>query len=90
MDGTGEITQPELNKLLNDMGYRLGQKFYTFIGNKFELVDNRGIKFDDFMYVCILLNIVTGMFAKMDYKHENEVDLNYEQFINIVMDVTSI
>lgn len=72
------------------LGYRLGQKFYTFIGVKFNLVGNRGIKFDDFMYICILLNIITGMFAKMDYKRENEIELDYEQFINIVMDVTSI
>lgn len=71
-------------------GYRLSQKFYTFIGVKYNLVGDRGINFDDFIYVILMITLITRIFSSLDYKRENEIDLNYEQFLNTYMDITSI
>ena len=69
-------------------GYRFSDKFYSFIIKKFGS-DGVQIVFDDFLFICLMLHMLTGVFSSKDTRRAGEIDLPYDQFVETVFDVNT-
>jgi hypothetical protein len=63
---------------------------YSFLAGKFEKKDEaQGIAFDDFLFICINLHMMTGVFSNLDKGRTGEISLSYDQFVDTVFDVST-
>ncbi|XP_028406676.1 programmed cell death protein 6-like [Dendronephthya gigantea] len=87
-DRSGTIDARELNVAFGSFGYRLSPQFTDLCVRKFDRTNTRSMKFDDFIQCCVMLKTLTDAFRKHDASQTGVVQINYEQFLEMVLNHT--
>jgi len=72
---------------MSNFGYRLSDPFVSMAMQKYDLKRQGHIKFDDFIRLNFVLQTYTAAFRKADTDQDGWVQLSYEQFLTLVMEV---
>lgn len=59
------------------------------MATKFSREKDEQLVFDDFLFICIQLHMLTGVFSSLDPRRTGQIDLTYDQFVNTVFDVNT-
>lgn len=91
-DRSGTIDGAELAEALRSFGYNLSPTLLTLIEQKYasSIVWDRmgpppGITFDRFVRACVVVKTLTEAFQRADTNRNGWVNLNYEQFMRMVL-----
>ncbi|KAF8894463.1 hypothetical protein BD779DRAFT_840029 [Infundibulicybe gibba] len=90
-DRSGSIEGRELAEALRSFGYNLSPPLLTLIEHKYASEPTigygppPGITFDRFVRACVVVKTVTEAFQRADSDRDGWVQLNYEQFMSIVL-----
>jgi len=87
-DRSGTIDANELNTAFNSFGYRLSPQFCNLCVQKFDRASTRTMKFDDFIQCCVMLKSLTDSFRRFDSNQNGVITINYEQFLEMVLNNT--
>ncbi|XP_019639705.1 PREDICTED: programmed cell death protein 6-like [Branchiostoma belcheri] len=85
-DRSGNIDAQELNNAFRTFGYSLSASFCGMIVTKFDRSSNRTINFDDFIQVCVMLKALTDKFQQKDVHRRGVIRINYEEFLEMVLE----
>ncbi|KHJ42028.1 hypothetical protein D918_07918 [Trichuris suis] len=66
------------------LGYRFSPHFYEVLLRKFDRSATGNVKFDDFIQLCIVLQILTASFRERDTDLDGWVTISYEEFLTMV------
>ncbi|OUC40187.1 putative EF hand [Trichinella nativa] len=83
-DNSGNIDKNELMTALTTFGYRFSPQFYELLLRKFDRTATGHVNFDDFIQLCIVLQILTAAFREKDTDLDGWVNISYEQFLTMV------
>ncbi|KIM87576.1 hypothetical protein PILCRDRAFT_815137 [Piloderma croceum F 1598] len=90
-DQSGSIEGRELAEALRSFGYNLSPPLLTLIEQKYASGPAAGygpppgITFDRFVRACVVVKTLTESFQRADTSGSGWVQLNYEQFMKIVL-----
>jgi Ca2+-binding EF-hand superfamily protein len=90
-DRSGSIEGHELAEALRSFGYNLSPSILTLIEQKYALGPSAqygpppGISFDRFVRACVVVKTLTEAFQRADTDRDGWVQLNYEQFMKMVL-----
>ncbi|KZO98312.1 EF-hand [Calocera viscosa TUFC12733] len=89
-DRSGSIDGRELKNALEQFGYRLTPKILRLLEIKYGAGESRvdlkpGMTFDRFVRACVATKHVTESFQRMDEDRDGWVQMNYEQFMTVVL-----
>jgi len=90
-DRSGSIEGRELAEALRSFGYNLSPPLLTLIEHKYASALSTGygpppgITFDRFVRACVVVKTLTEAFQRVDNDGDGWVQLNYEQFMSIVL-----
>jgi Ca2+-binding EF-hand superfamily protein len=90
-DGSGSIDGHELAQALRSFGYNLSPGLLQLVEQKYASGPSSGygpppgITFDRFVRACVVIKTLTEEFQKVDTDRDGWVQLNYEQFMRIVL-----
>jgi len=90
-DQSGTIEGRELSEALRSFGYNLSPPLLMLIEQKYASGPATGygppigITFDRFVRACVVVKTLTEAFQQADADHDGWVQLNYEQFMKIVL-----
>jgi len=87
-DRSGSIDEQELAQAFTSFGYRLTPQFCQLCVRVFDRHNVRTMKFDDFIQCCVMLKTLTDAFRKHDTNQNGVIQINYEQFLEMVLDNT--
>lgn len=87
-DRSGTIDQQELHRAFTTFGYRLSPQFCSLCVRVFDRTDVNTMKFDDFIQCCVMLKTLTDSFRKFDTNQCGVININYEQFMDMVLNNT--
>jgi len=87
-DRSGSIDQAELSQAFASFGYRLSPQFCTLCVRVFDRSSANTMKFDDFIQCCVMLKSLTDSFRKFDTNQNGRIQINYEQFLDMVLNNT--
>jgi len=85
-DRSGTIDCGELNRAFQAFGYRLSMDFCRLCVRVFDRNSVNSMKFDDFIQCCVMLKSLTDAFKKHDHQLRGVIHINYEQFLEMVLD----
>jgi len=94
-DGSGAMERHEFKNALKTFGFNLSDKFIDSLIHRFDLkggrvkgnVQGRGtVSFDNFIQACVMIRSLTDQFQRMDTDRDGVVQLQYNQFLEVVMD----
>lgn len=83
-DNSNNINKNELKTALTTFGYRFSEPFFDVLMNKFDRSRKGVIFFDDFIQCCIVLHMLTQVFAAHDTDRDGIVTIGYEQFLQMI------
>ncbi|KAI0928818.1 hypothetical protein AcW1_005948 [Taiwanofungus camphoratus] len=90
-DRSGSIDGYELAEALRSFGYNLSPSILTLIEQKYASGPSAGygpppgITFDRFVRACVVVKQLTESFQRVDTDRDGWVQLNYEDFMRIVL-----
>ncbi|KIY66100.1 EF-hand [Cylindrobasidium torrendii FP15055 ss-10] len=90
-DRSGSIEGRELADALRSFGYNLSPAIIGLVERKYASEPATGygpppgITFDRFVRACVVVKTLTESFQRVDTDRDGWVQLNYEQFMNIVL-----
>ncbi|KAH6918733.1 apoptosis-linked protein [Coprinopsis sp. MPI-PUGE-AT-0042] len=90
-DRSGSIEGHELSEALRSFGYNLSNALLTLIEHKYASAPASsygpppGITFDRFVRACVAVKNLTEAFQRVDSDRDGWVQINYEQFMSIVL-----
>ncbi|KAF5386749.1 hypothetical protein D9615_001648 [Tricholomella constricta] len=90
-DRSGSIEGHELAEALQSFGYNLSPPLLTLIEHKYASEPSTGygpppgITFDRFVRACVAVKTLTESFQRVDTDRDGWVQMNYEQFMSIVL-----
>jgi len=92
-DRSGTIEGHELSDALRSFGYTLSPQLLTLVGAKYSSQlpttigygPPPGITFDRFVRACVAIKTLTEEFRRVDTDRDGWIQINYEQFMNIVL-----
>jgi len=91
-DQSGTIEGRELSEALRSFGYNLSPPLLTLVEQKYAsgaavtaFGPPAGITFDRFVRACVVVKTLTEAFQRADTTRRGWVELNYEQFMKIVL-----
>jgi len=87
-DRSGTIDEKELAQAFATFGYRLSPQFCNLCVRVFDKSSVNTMKFDDFIQCCVMLRTLTDSFRKFDTQQRGTINVNYEQFLEMVLDNT--
>lgn len=85
---SGSIDALEFHEALTTFGYRLSMNFSNLVVSKLNRNGGRTIHFDDFIKICVMLKSLSDRFRAKDTTQTGVVNLQYEEFLQIVVDCT--
>ena len=83
-DRSGKIDKNELSQALSTMGYRFSPQFVEKAMWKFDIDMKRNLNFDEFVRLCCVLQSLTGQFQRYDTNRTGNIQVQYEQFMDMV------
>uniref|UniRef100_A0A5S6Q8B6 EF-hand domain-containing protein n=1 Tax=Trichuris muris TaxID=70415 RepID=A0A5S6Q8B6_TRIMR len=83
-DSSGSIDKHELANAMTAFGYRFSPHFYEVLLRKFDRSATGKVRFDDFIQLCIVLQILTASFRDKDTDFDGWVTISYEDFLTMV------
>ncbi|VDQ04123.1 unnamed protein product [Trichobilharzia regenti] len=86
-DKSGRIDSRELQWALSSFGYRLSPAFVQMLICRFDRNKCGQIAFDDFIYACVCLQILTNAFKRFDVNCNGWAHFNFEQFLSAAMSI---
>ncbi|GJE90860.1 EF-hand domain-containing protein [Phanerochaete sordida] len=90
-DGSGTIDGHELANALQNFGYNLSPTLMSLIEQKYAPAPiagggpKPGITFDRFVRACVLVRTLTEAFKTRDTDHDGWIQVNYEDFMVMVL-----
>lgn len=87
-DRSGNIDTDELCQAFTTFGYRLSMQFCQLCVRRFDSHSANTMKFDEFIQCCVMLKSLTDCFRKFDTNQNGVINVNYEQFMEMVLDNT--
>jgi len=91
-DRSGSIDGRELAAALNSFGYKLSPMLLTLVEQKYVASGPvggygaaPGITFDRFVRACVVVKTLTEAFQSVDTDRDGWIQVNYEQFMKIVL-----
>ncbi|KAI8337437.1 hypothetical protein BC941DRAFT_513296 [Chlamydoabsidia padenii] len=88
VDGSGSIDRTEMKNALRTFGYNLSDRFIGILVQKFDKYGGRGkgdVTFDNFVQACVNIKTLTDSFRSFDTDNDGWVQINYEQFLELVI-----
>ncbi|XP_046366699.1 programmed cell death protein 6-like [Haliotis rufescens] len=87
-DRSGNIDAQELSNAFRTFGYNLSPSFCDMVIRVFDRKGIRSINFDDFIQTCVMLKTLTDKFRVKDTQQQGIININYEEFLEMVLDNT--
>lgn len=87
-DNSGNIDRTELKQALTTFGYRLSDQFYAILMKRYDRDGH--VTFDDFIQLCVQLQTLTSAFRQHDTDLDGWIQISYEQFLTMVMNIGTI
>jgi Ca2+-binding EF-hand superfamily protein len=90
-DRSGSIEGRELSEALRSFGYSLSPQLLNLVENKYSSEPASGygpppgITFDRFVRACVVVKTLTESFQRVDTDRDGWIQVNYEQFMQIVL-----
>ncbi|TBU50658.1 EF-hand protein [Dichomitus squalens] len=90
-DRSGSIEGAELSEALRSFGYNLSPTLLSLLEQKYASGPSDrygpppGITFDRFVRACVVVKTLTEAFQRVDTDRDGWVQMNYEQFMKIVL-----
>ncbi|KAH9946224.1 EF-hand [Epithele typhae] len=90
-DHSGSIEGAELSEALRSFGYNLSPMLLSLLEQKYASGPSDrygpppGITFDRFVRACVVVKTLTEAFQRVDTDRDGWVQMNYEQFMRIVL-----
>ncbi|ORY94961.1 hypothetical protein BCR43DRAFT_494886 [Syncephalastrum racemosum] len=84
-DGSGNIDAAELRNALQTFGYNLSDRFIAVLIQKFDKYGRGNITFDNFVQACATIRGLTLAFQRFDTDRDGVIQINYEQFLELVI-----
>ncbi|KAK4468726.1 hypothetical protein MN116_007903 [Schistosoma mekongi] len=86
-DRSGLIDAQELECALSSCGYRLSPSFIQMMISRFDRNNRQQMAFDDFIYACVCLQILTNCFRQYDFDQSGYARFSFEQFLSSAMSI---
>ena len=67
------------------MGFRVSQPFCQMVVIRFDRLEKRSLKFDDFIQSCVMLRSLTDAFKVRDSNLDGTIQVNYEDFMTMAI-----
>ncbi|KAF2358085.1 EF-hand domain [Trinorchestia longiramus] len=83
-DNSNNISKDELRNCLTSFGYRFSENFFGILMQKFDRTKKGVIYFDDFIKCCLVLQMLTQVFAAHDVERRGVITVSYEQFLCMI------
>ncbi|KAI7905817.1 uncharacterized protein BX663DRAFT_467049 [Cokeromyces recurvatus] len=90
-DRSGSINQSEMGNALRSFGFNVSPKFIYILIQKFDryaTIKNTGkgdVTFDNFVQACVTVKTLTDSFRQFDTDNDGWIQINYEQFLDLVI-----
>ncbi|XP_014768326.1 calpain-3 [Octopus bimaculoides] len=86
VDGSGTIDGIELHRAFQSFGYQVSNQFAQLVVRIYDKKGMGCIHFDSFINACVLLKLLTNRFEEKDPRGAKRIQLDMEQFIEMVVD----
>ncbi|CAL8097030.1 unnamed protein product [Calicophoron daubneyi] len=86
-DRSGTIDSRELTTAFQTFGYSFSPNFIRLITCRFDRTRRGVIAFDDFVYACACVQILTNAFRPYDIQRNGFAQMSYEQFLTAAFSV---
>ncbi len=80
-DRSGNIDVNELYTAYNEMGFRVSMAFCQLVVMRFDRLNKRCLRFDDFIQSCVMLRSLTDAFKTRDTSLRGIIQVSYEDFM---------
>ena len=67
------------------MGFRVSVHFCTLVVTRFDRLNKRSLKFDDFIQSCVMLRSLTDAFRARDSNLDGTIQISYEDFMTMAI-----
>ncbi|RCI05730.1 Programmed cell death protein 6 [Rhizopus stolonifer] len=89
-DGSGSINESEMSNALRSFGFNVSPRFVQILIQKFDRYGHgekgRGdVSFDNFVQACVTVKTLTDSFRQFDTDNDGWIQINYEQFLDLVV-----
>ncbi|KAI8984225.1 hypothetical protein BDF20DRAFT_858681 [Mycotypha africana] len=84
-DNSGNIDHVEMGNALKTFGYNLSEPFIRLLVQKFDKYGKGNITFDNFVQACVTIKTLTDSFRQFDTDNDGWIQINYEQFLELVI-----
>ncbi|KAI8646550.1 hypothetical protein BD408DRAFT_336524 [Parasitella parasitica] len=88
-DNSGNIDHNEMRNALKTFGYNLSDQFVRILVQKFDKFGHSAgkgnITFDNFVQACVTVKTLTDSFRQFDTDNDGWIQINYEQFLELVI-----
>ncbi|WVW83623.1 hypothetical protein I302_105644 [Kwoniella bestiolae CBS 10118] len=95
-DNSGLIDRKELHNALLGFGFSLPKEMVILVEKRFappptsvNAQQNKGISFDRFLMACVTVKHYTEGFRRLDVNGQGHITLDYNQFMELVLDAPS-
>lgn len=85
-DGSGAINNEELAAALSQNGYNFSMDLIQLLTKKYAS-STRGIPFDRFIRVCIVVALLEDSFRELKPEEDGRVHINRDQFITAILSI---
>ncbi|KAJ1970727.1 hypothetical protein H4R35_005696 [Dimargaris xerosporica] len=84
-DRSGSIDAQELTHALRTFGYNVPPNVINLLIRKFDIKGTGNVTFDNFIQACVTIRTLTESFQRFDTDKDGWVNINYEQFLTLVI-----
>ena len=67
------------------MGFRVSAQFCQMVVVRFDRMEKRYLKFDDFIQSCVMLRSLTDSFRQRDVNLDGTIQVSYEDFLSMAI-----
>ncbi|KAI9028336.1 hypothetical protein CLU79DRAFT_738850 [Phycomyces nitens] len=91
LDGSGSIDLKEMTNALRSFGYNVSGQFVNTLIQKFDRFGTKSttghgnVTFDNFVQACVTVKTLTESFRTFDTDNDGWIQINYDQFLDLVM-----
>ncbi|CAL8097032.1 unnamed protein product [Calicophoron daubneyi] len=86
-DNSGTIDAGEFSRALQTFGYTFSPNFVRMMIHRFDRNRRGVIAFDDFIYACVCLQILTDAFRPYDTHRNGWANMSFEQFLSAAFSI---